>query len=210
MIIHSITIGRSFLYIVLMCCFIIDRSVLFMKVIKRKHFLIGHCYNPFTNEYEESAIVKRLSEQNDETYWDYLNQLTGNFITGFEDLNGRISFTCDATAMMSAFYGTAGKHFYISNYSYLIGEMANLKFEPYVEDLIHYKHYHYLEECCLVICRRIVKSNTLFLIFRFNIRTERSLKKGSGQSKRSRRIFLKPNMKRKLNDVPIFFMKVFA
>lgn len=109
---------------------------------KRKHFLIGHCYNPFTNEYEESAIVKRLSEQSGDTYWDYLNQLTGNFITGFEDINGRISFTCDATAMMSAFYGMAGNHFYISNYSYLIGEMTNLKFEPYVEDLIHYKHYH--------------------------------------------------------------------
>lgn len=109
---------------------------------KRKCFLIGHCYNPFTNEYEESAIVKKLSEQSDDTYWDYLNQLTGNFITGFEDINGGISFTCDATAMMSAFYGMAGNYFYISNYSYLIGEMTNLKFEPYVEDLIHYKHYH--------------------------------------------------------------------
>ena len=116
-------------------CFIYENG-------KRKHFLIGHCYNPFTKEHEELAIIKHLSEQSDEAYWNYLNQLTGNFITGFEDMHGRISFTCDATAMMSAFYGMAGDHFYISNYSYLIGEIANLKFDPYVENLVRYKHYH--------------------------------------------------------------------
>ena len=48
-------------------------------------FIIGHCYNPFSGEKDEYAILKHLAEHRQkDSYFDYLNQLSGNFITGYE------------------------------------------------------------------------------------------------------------------------------
>lgn len=106
-------------------------------------FLIGHCYNPFTNETDERLIVKHLSEHyGKNTYFKYLNQLTGNFITGYESIGEGLYFTCDAAGMLTAYYGISSGRFYVSCYSHLIGDVCNLKFDPYVKKLIHSRFYN--------------------------------------------------------------------
>ena len=108
----------------------------------RKLFIIGHCYNPFTGENDEEVIVRKLGNcLKSDSYFEYLNQLTGNFVTGYEEEAGKIVFTCDATGMLTAYYGEAGQYFYISNYSRLIGDFCNLKADPYVAKLIRYRFY---------------------------------------------------------------------
>lgn len=108
----------------------------------RKFFLIGHCYNPFSGDKNEDSILKFLAKhcQKDE-YFEYLNQLTGNFVVGYEGKNGTISFICDATGMLTAYYGKVGGGFYISCYSHLIGDICNLRFDPYVKKLLNYRFY---------------------------------------------------------------------
>ncbi len=109
----------------------------------KKFFIIGHCYNPFSGEKEEKAIIKRLAEyERKNKYFEYLNQLTGNFVIGYVDKNGKLNFTCDATGMLTAYYGKIDDYFYISCYSHLIGDICNLQFDPYVKKLVNYRLYH--------------------------------------------------------------------
>lgn len=109
----------------------------------KKFFIIGHCYNPLSNENDENTIVRNLAKHYEKNeYFDYLNQLTGNFVTGYENLDGELSFTCDATGMLSAFYGKENEYFYISSYSHLIGDICNLQFDSYIKKLVNYKFYH--------------------------------------------------------------------
>ncbi len=106
------------------------------------YFIIGHCYNPFTMEYDEINILKTIAmSENQQAYFEYLNQLTGNFVIGYEDGNGDLFFTCDATGMMAAFYGKVKEHFYVSNYCHLIGDICHLEFDPYIKELISYRWY---------------------------------------------------------------------
>lgn len=108
----------------------------------KKFFIIGHCYNPFSEEKEENVIVKSLAEHyKNNTYIQYLNQLTGNFVTGYEGKDGELSFTCDATGMLAAYYGKVEGEFYISCYSHLIGDVCNLQFDPYVKKMVDYRFY---------------------------------------------------------------------
>lgn len=106
-------------------------------------FIIGQCYNPFSEEKDENVILKCLAEQcKKNLYFDYLNQLSGNFITGYEEKNGTFRFTSDATGMLTAYYGRVGEYFYISSYSHLIGDICYLRFDPYVKKLLNYRFYH--------------------------------------------------------------------
>lgn len=109
---------------------------------ERKFFLAGHCYNPFSGEWEEREIIKKLAlHYKENTYNQYLNQLTGNFVVGYEEKNGTLSFTCDATGMLTAYYGKVNGKFYVSCYSHLIGDICELQFDPYVKELISYRYY---------------------------------------------------------------------
>lgn len=106
-------------------------------------FIIGHCYDPFSGEKDEYAILKNLAEHcQKDSYFAYLNQLSGNFITGYEEKNGALRFTCDATGMLAAFYGRIESYFYISSYSHLIGDICDLQFDPYIKKLLGYRFYH--------------------------------------------------------------------
>jgi len=108
----------------------------------RKFFLIGHCYNPFSGEKDEDIILKLLAEYSKkDEYFEYLNQLTGNFVTGYEERDGKLSFTCDATGMLTTYYGRVEDSFYVSCYSHLIGDICNLRFDPYVKRLLDYRFY---------------------------------------------------------------------
>lgn len=116
-------------------CFVYDNN-------SEKFFIIGHCYNPFSGEKDENTIVKTLADNyKNKTYFEYLNQLTGNFVTGYEDKSGKLCFTCDATGMLTAYYGKAEKYFYVSCHSHLIGDVCKLQFDPYVKKLVNYRFY---------------------------------------------------------------------
>ena len=108
----------------------------------KKFFIIGHCYNPFSGEKDENIIVRDLAEHYiSGGYFEYLNQLTGNFVTGYEEKTGQLCFTCDATGMLTAYYGKVENYFYVSCYSHLIGDVCNLQFDLYVKKLVNYRFY---------------------------------------------------------------------
>lgn len=116
-------------------CFIYENN-------EKKFFIIGHCYNPFSGETDEKVIVSSLAENYvNGCYFEYLDQLTGNFVCGYEDKTGQLCFTCDATGMLTAYYGKVGNYFYVSCYSHLIGDVCNLQFDPYVKKLVNYRFY---------------------------------------------------------------------
>ncbi|MFI3305471.1 MAG: hypothetical protein R3Y68_03020 [Rikenellaceae bacterium] len=77
------------------------------------HFLLGHCYNPFTMEHEEVTQLAKIAEEyekGEEQYWEAVNELTGVFVMGWFDGN-KISFITDPSGMQSAYYGKVEGNF---------------------------------------------------------------------------------------------------
>ncbi len=107
-------------------------------------FLIGHAYNPYTMDWNEEEILKKIAKayKTDE-YFNAIDELTGVFIFGV--VNGSsIEFLLDASGMQYGCYGTVnGKH-YISSHMRLIGDICNLKTDNYVERLVNYRWYHFM------------------------------------------------------------------
>ena len=110
----------------------------------RLFFLIGHAYNPFTLEYDESVILERVAERYSEgKAVEYINELTGVFFLGLIDASN-IRFMLDASGMQYACYGTVHGKQYITSHMRLIGDLCDLKTSDYVNRLIHYRWYHYM------------------------------------------------------------------
>lgn len=105
-------------------------------------FLLGHAYNPFTMEYSEDCVLKHISEfYGTDKYIDAINELTGFFVFGTIDINGKIDYIVDPSGMQSACYGIVDEHFYISSHPQLIGDICNLKMDDFVTELVNYKWY---------------------------------------------------------------------
>ncbi len=107
-------------------------------------FLIGHAYNPFDLVYEEPKIIKKLLvryKKNIESFYEYLNQLTGLFAVGLVKLIDEIIILNDATGMQTVYYGKHGNSIYITSHTYLLEEVLNLEMSMYVKQLISYKYY---------------------------------------------------------------------
>ncbi len=104
-------------------------------------FLMGHAYNPFTMEYQEQEILKRIAESyGTDDYIDRLNEITGIFVAGVAQDN-RIEFHVDASGMQSACYADIDGSLYISSHPQLIGDICNLTMDSFVKELIAYKWY---------------------------------------------------------------------
>lgn len=104
-------------------------------------FLMGHAYNPFTMEHEETNILKSISKTyGTDEYIDCLNALTGIYVTGVAD-GKDIEFHVDASGMQSACYGKINDSFYISSHPQLIGDICGLVMDDFVKELIEYKWY---------------------------------------------------------------------
>lgn len=104
-------------------------------------FLMGHAYNPFTMEHEETNILKSISKTyGTDEYIDCLNALTGIYVTGVAD-GKDIEFHVDASGMQSACYGKINDSFYISSHPQLIGDICGLVMDNFVKELIRYKWY---------------------------------------------------------------------
>lgn len=104
-------------------------------------FIMGHAYNPFTMEYDERNILKRIAENyGTENYIHCLNELTGIFVAGVAN-GAEIEFHVDASGMQSACYADINNGVYISSHPQLIGDLCRLQMDDFVKDLISYKWY---------------------------------------------------------------------
>ena len=131
------------------------------------YFLIGHAYNPFTMEWREDAILSSLAKSSgQEIDLEQINQLTGIFLMGIIR-NDSLSFWLDASGMQFGCYGSVKGKQYICSHMQLMGDLCDLKTDPYVDRLTHYKWYHYMmgnylpgDLCCFSELKRIIP-NTL-------------------------------------------------
>ena len=105
--------------------------------------LIGHAYNPFTLQYEESEIVQELLSfwVNDKNaFFDKFNQISGIFTLIILDESG-VHLLGDPSCIQTTYYGKINENIIVSTHSRLIGDLMNLKEDEYVKRLINYKHF---------------------------------------------------------------------
>ncbi len=107
-------------------------------------FLIGHAYNPYSMDYEESVILEKAAEAyGTEAYQELLDELTGVYITGVVKAGG-IEFQLDASGMQYGCYGEVDGKQYIASHMRLIGDICGLETFDYVRRLVSYRWYHYM------------------------------------------------------------------
>ena len=108
-------------------------------------FLVGHAYNPFTMQYEESEILKDLSlalESGEDAFWDKEGELTGVFCLGyFKD--GDIVYTTDCAGMQLVYDGVIEGNLYVTSHSKIVADFYDLKQPEYIKRLISNKFWHY-------------------------------------------------------------------
>ncbi len=107
-------------------------------------FVIGHFYNPFTMEYDESQILETLSRAYKVgNYFDKLSEITGVFITGIV-CKDKIDVQLDASGMQYSCYAKIENNIFIASHMQLLGDVCNLSVDPYVNRLIRYRWYKYM------------------------------------------------------------------
>ncbi len=108
------------------------------------YFLIGHAYNPFLGQWDESDILRTIAEHAQGSFEQGLatvNDLTGLFILGMID-GERVTFCGDFESMRAAYYGNIDGHFYLCSHEELAAQFAPLHRDDYVTKLEHYRWYH--------------------------------------------------------------------
>ena len=104
-------------------------------------FILGHAYNPFTSEIDETKILERIHGAiGTEQYYDFVDEITGLFILGYIDENG-VNFVVDPSGMQSACYCVDGDKFSISSHPQLIADVCGYTMDSFVKELIEYKWY---------------------------------------------------------------------
>lgn len=108
----------------------------------RSFFLIGHAYNPFTMEYREEEILKRIAESyGTDKYRELIDELTGIFVYGQTGAGGDIEFITDPSGMQSAFCGVVGGSFYLTSHAQLAADLLDLEMSDITKELVGYKWY---------------------------------------------------------------------
>lgn len=111
---------------------------------KAAWLLVGHAYNPFTLEKDETEILRQLSELSFGTkaYRDYFDQLTGVFFFALIRPDSVIA-TCDCAGMLGANYAYLDGKPCFSAYSQMIADIYGLKEDPYVTKLKKSRLFHW-------------------------------------------------------------------
>ena len=106
--------------------------------------LVGHAYNPFTMEKDETVILRHLSELafGSDEYRDYFDQLTGVFFCAVIRPDS-VTATCDCAGMLGANYALIDGHPCFSAYSQMIADIYDLEEDPYVTKLKRSKLFHW-------------------------------------------------------------------
>lgn len=104
-------------------------------------FVLGHCYDPFLMEIDESNILADiLKDYGTDKYYDRISEITGVYVTGAIE-NGNLRFSVDPSGMQSACCGIVDGHFYLSSHPQLIGDICSLEIDSFVKELTRYKWY---------------------------------------------------------------------
>ncbi|NCC36886.1 MAG: hypothetical protein EOM24_33470, partial [Chloroflexia bacterium] len=109
-------------------------------------FLVGHAYDPYAMEHDESVILRRIAESLQHGVQDALNlvnDLTGVFALGWVR-DGKLDFLLDASGMQYACYGVVDGELVISSHMQLVGDLCDLEQDPYVQRLKTYKWYRFM------------------------------------------------------------------
>lgn len=126
--------------------FYIYKNVPFFSVTKDNSifFLIGHAYNPFSMDYNETVILDKLSESfGTSRYADLIDELTGIFIMG-RVCGETIEFLLDCSGMQYGCYGKIDGKLYIASHMQLPGDLCNLETDDYVKRLTNYRWYRFM------------------------------------------------------------------
>lgn len=104
-------------------------------------FLVGHAYDPFTMEIEETKILEKLSETDQPQ--PIIDESTGVFLIG-RAKTGEIAFQLDASGMQYGCYGVMDGGLVLASHPQLPGDLFDLKRDPYVDRLVSYRWYQYM------------------------------------------------------------------
>ncbi len=107
----------------------------------RTVFLLGHAYNPFTMEHEETPILRRLlAHWGQADFYDYVDELTGVFVLGILQ-GGRLTVLVDPSGMQSACHGMVQGKYYLSSHPQLVADLCGLEMDGFVKRLVAYRWY---------------------------------------------------------------------
>lgn len=103
--------------------------------------LIGHAFNPYTMEADETAIVDAVAEAwkvSQGAAIEVVNQLTGLFALFFIDEDG-VSFMLDASGMQFGCYAALNGQLYVASHMGMLGDLLALDLDADVSRYIDYK-----------------------------------------------------------------------
>ena len=105
-------------------------------------FIEGHCYNPFTMEYDEQKCLNDIAStyNNKDEFQNKIDELTGVFLLGWIQ-EGKISFIVDPSGMQSACYGIIDGNFVMTSHPQIVCDIFNLSMSNLTTELVHYKWY---------------------------------------------------------------------
>ena len=105
--------------------------------------MVGNALNSFDGKYHETQILPELASryaQNRDTFFEYLNELTGCFAL-FVIENKRLHWFADASGMLFCAYGMVDGNLYISSHPQCLGDILNLHVSEYADRLRSYPHF---------------------------------------------------------------------
>lgn len=113
----------------------------------QKHilFLIGHAYNPFRMQTDETKILKALSsalKDGIKAFWEAESELTGVFCIGYIT-SREVVFSTDCAGMQLVYHGTVNGKLFVTSHSKLVADLKDLRQSRYVQRLISSRFWHY-------------------------------------------------------------------
>lgn len=105
--------------------------------------MVGNALNSFDGKYHENEILLELASryaQNRNTFYEYLDEITGCFVL-FVIENNRLHWFTDPSGMLFSAYGIVGGNLYISSHPQCLGDVLNLHVSEYADRLRNYPHF---------------------------------------------------------------------
>lgn len=105
--------------------------------------LIGHAYDPISDEICETKLLKKLIaayKTGSKFFYEALNNLTGVFVLLLES-EGKLFAVQDCGGQKMLYYGKVGGHMVLTSAPQLAADVFHLEWDPDVERLVHSKGY---------------------------------------------------------------------
>ena len=105
------------------------------------YVLIGHCMDPIEETFDENEILSSLGAFGTDCFWESFNRLTGIF-TFIRFRDGRIDAVGDPCGIQTVYYCNHDGFIYVASHENLLGDLLDLKRDPYIQKLIKYRFFH--------------------------------------------------------------------